>query len=167
MKKVVLTLVAAVSVLTMNAQTHYDLDINIDTSYEYGSFYYPVIVKDEKYADPYVWVYVDKEQKEFYGLMIYGYKEDINLYCDSIIKEMGDNPLWEVSETKGYVYRKEWEIITEEGFHYLVFLLNYDDIGKLYVHELNSEESKKIIGSSKKYYISLYGKEKVNEWLGK
>lgn len=166
MKKVVLTLALAVTGL-INAQTHAELGISIDTTYEYGSFYYPVIVRDEKYADPYTWVYVDKYKKDYNGLMIYGWQDDINDYCDSIIEGMGNNPNWKVSEVDGAKTIKEWEVITEDGYHCLIFLINYDGIGKLYIDELSYEEHINLIESFKKSYIIHYGKEQVNKWLGK
>lgn len=164
MKKVVLTLALAVTGVTYS-QTHKDLGIEVDTTYEYGSYYYPVIVKEEEDADPYTWVYVDKYGKDYGGLMIYGSQEDVNPYCDSILNELGGNPKWKSDETGGYRSIKYWDVITEEGSHYFVTLMNYNGIGKLYIDELSYEEHMNQMKALKSHYIHLYGKEKYKEWL--
>jgi hypothetical protein len=163
MKKVVLTLAAALVSAVTIAQTYFDLEI--DETAEKGSFYNPVIVNEESQADPYIWVYIDKANKEFHGVMIYGYENDINEYFDSITEQLG-KPI-KIADIDGEVSRKEFELITEDGILYFIYLLSYNGISKLYVHELNSEESIDMIKYLKKDYIKLYGKEQVNKWLGK
>lgn len=165
MKKVVLTLVAAVSVLTMNAQRYmYAKGVYIDSTEELGSFDNPYIVDSYKDADPYVWIYQENWNRHLrLGKCMYGMKDEMKEYAESLIKEIGKGIHdYDRIETE---YRIEWDVIEDNGAHYSMVLEMAVETAQLYINEYSQEEHIDILNSFKKHYIKLYGKEKVEEWL--
>jgi hypothetical protein len=167
MKKVVLTLVAAVSVLTMNAQRYmYAKGVYIDSTEELGSFDNPYIVDMYLDADPYVWFYQEEWNEGIRtGKGMYGLKEDMIEYAYNLIHEIGGGIYdYDKIETE---YRIDWDIITDSGDHYFMVLELFEETAQLYIDELSYDENIDQLKYLKSHYIKLYGKDKVNEWLGK
>jgi hypothetical protein len=165
MKKVVLTLVAAVSVLTINAQRYmYAKGVYIDSTEELGSFDNPYIVDMYLDADPYVWFYQEEWNEGIRtGKGMYGLKEDMIEYAYNLINEIGGGIYdYDKIETE---YRIEWDIIEENGAHYSMVLELFEETAQLYIDEYSQEEHLYTIKRFKKHYIKIYGKEKVEEWL--
>jgi hypothetical protein len=166
MKKIILTLALAVTGV-INAQTmYYEYGIYLDTTAEKGSFDNPYIVDSMLQSEPYVWFYIDNNQRTSMGKGIYGLKEDIIEYAYNIASDFGD-AAYEEPSYNDIDCRKEWDIIEDDGTHYLMILLNLEETSQLYVHQLSHEEHIDQIKYLKKHYIHVYGKEKYKEWLGK
>lgn len=165
MKKLVLTLAAAVSVLTMNAQRYmYAKGVYIDSTEELGSFENPYIVDSMLQSEPYVWFYNENDAIR-YGKGMYGMKEDMIDYAYDIVNEIGQGKYdYDKIETE---YRIEWEVIEDNGYHYNITLLLFENTAQLYIDEYSQEEHVNTLNAFKKHYIKIYGKELVDKWLGK
>lgn len=165
MKKVVLTLVSAVSVLTMNAQRYmHDKGVYIDSTEELGSFENPYLVDSMLQSEPYIWFY-NRNQSIRYGKGMYGLKEDMIEYAYNLINEIGGGKY--NYDERGSEYRTEWDVIEENGSHYSMILLLFQETAQLYINEYSQEEHIDMLKTWKYYYKKTYGKEKYNEWLGK
>jgi hypothetical protein len=166
MKKIVLALALAVTGV-INAQLeYYEYGVYIDTTAEKGSFDNPYIVDSVLASDPYVWFYIDNNQRTSMGKGMYGMKEDMIEYAYNIASEFGDDS-YEVPSYRDVDCRKEWEIITDDGEHYFMVLLNFEETSHLYVSQLSHEDHVFQVKHLKKHYIRIYGKELVDKWLGK
>lgn len=166
MKKVVLALALAVTGV-INAQTElYPSGMYIDTTSDIGSFDNPYLVDSMLQSDPYVWFCINNRHNSVAGKGMYGLKEDMIEYAYNIASEFGDDA-YEVPSYRDIDCRKEWEIITDDGDHYFMSLLNFEETSQLYVHQLSHQEHIDQIKYLKKSYIHIFGKEKVDKWLGK
>ena len=167
MKKVVLTLGLAFTTVIANAQREfYAPGVYIDSTEELGSFENPYIVDMYLDAEPYVWFYQEGWNEGIRtGKGMYGLKEDMIEYAENIIKEIGGGIYdYDRIETE---YRIDWDIVTDNGEHYFMVLEMATETAQLYVDELSYDENIDQLKYLKSHYIKLYGKEKVNEWLGK
>jgi hypothetical protein len=166
MKKIVLALALAVTGV-INAQLeYYEYGVYIDTTAEKGSFDNPYIVDSVLASDPYVWFYIDNNQRTSMGKGMYGLKEDMIEYAYNTASEFGENA-YEEPSYRDVDCRKEWDIIDDDETHYLMILLNFEETSHLYVHQLSHQEHIDQIKHLKKHYIHIFGKEKVDKWLGK
>lgn len=165
MKKIVLTLALAVTGV-INAQLDlYEQGVYIDTTAEKGSFDNPYIVDSMLDADPYAWFHIDNDSYVRIYKGMYGMKDEMINYAYEIINDFG-NGEYEYDE-RDNGSRIDWDIVTDNGTHYDMFLEIYDETAQLYVHELSHEEHIERLKTFKYYYKNTYGKEKYKEWLGK
>lgn len=167
MKRVVLTLALAVTGLTTNAQRElYAAGVYIDTTQEKGSFDNPYIVDKYLDSDPYVWFYQENWNRHIaYGKGMYGLKEDMILYAEEMILDVGKG-LYDYDKVD-IGSRIDWDIVEENGAHYFMTLEIKEETAQLYVYELSQEEHIEAIKYKKFHYVNVYGKDQVNKWLGK
>lgn len=168
MKKVVLTLAAALVSAVTIAQAYTDLEI--DTNAEKGSFDNPMIYYTDSESKPYVWYVTEKDNEQGKQKTMWGDHEWIDDYIKQLFdfyevkKEIIINPTDYSTEDLG---QKEWSFIDNEGIYYILYKMKIDEYSEIQLIKYNKKESIETI----KYYDfkvkEVYGKEKYKEWTKK
>jgi hypothetical protein len=168
MKKVVLTLAAALVSAVTIAQAYTDLEI--DTNAEKGSFDNPMIYYTDSESKPYVWYVTEKDNEQGKQKTMWGDHEWIDDYIKQLFdfyevpQEIINNP--DNSSTDELEQLYYW-FVDSDGIFYTMYKMKIDEYSEIQLRKKNKEESIQNIKDWDFLVKEIYGKEKYKEWTKK